>query len=828
MKKIDRFKSDCVFNKKNMTQNQPYSLSFLTNKMLGLDSAAIVRAKLLELPIDDLCRQIEHDNKRLDDLRKSLNQILNSTAQLDYVRTLPHTYNLLASSLDFIQAYKSSILKYASVFTTELRLIKNTYCDSVRGKISVSTLEKVKQTNPGDEFLFSDSVANSAFAVATLNDLGLRITSIYSKMNKEYAITVETVSKSILDFNKYLKERFVKPEEQKKKKEAIMGLFMREELPSITEYVKIKLVKDSPVLTDVLLEMIDELPILKEREVKKGRKKIRVKEVSKYDMELAADKLIAISNPTLMNYYENPQTFFADIGCILKETNYYLSQLTDCVQKLLEVPNNNTILNLSEIDEILNLSEQNNQSLVRNTKKIANADIESIVQDEDELLPENRKETDYFKLREKLLDLLYTSMKQLSRNHLRTRKDEEIASKTIAKAVELKSEMEELIKPANARKLRKDKQTDNEFYVGKQGDIGSFFFERAPTPNVKMDDVKGKSFSDVKQHLNEIIETASFPHIMRLSAPGGKVRSNILMIGPYGCGKTEIARAVCGDKRVIGATVSVAGTLTAYMHESVNNVKRIYDQAKQLFTEGRELKPVVLTLDEFDGWFAKSDYGHSGKDMEQIENILLEVLDGMGDYNGIITVGMTNKPWKIPHGILRRFRYVDIVGQLNQEESADLLKMFLEKSFPVSSEITLEQYLDWAETLKDAPGDVIRKVVDELHFKFLPDYLKSNPKEAQAIQKNLQKREQKKGTNDDEDIAFLKEKLSKHITIMPEHVTNAIKKLLIKPSIRMQINDAKTLYEKTGELLSRLEKGDSGLMGMKSRDTVFEMDESDY
>ncbi len=796
------------------TQQAPHSALFneLANKMLGLDAATIERVKPLEKPIEELCTKLECQKDNLEFLRRSLNKNLGSARELDHVRTLPHNYALLASSLDFIQAYESSVLKYASMFITELRMINAEYQGSVKGKLNTE-----QGVNP-----------NAAIAISTLNNLVARIIEINSRMSKDYSIMVETVSKSTMQFNKYLKERFIKPEEKKQKKEDIMGMFVREEMPPIAEYVKIKLVEENPVLTDVLLEIVDNLPALREREIRKGRKKTKIKEVARYDIDQAAEALITFSNETLLSYFRKPQDFFSDIGVILSKTNLYLSLINACVKKLLELP---IILSnmpsLADIDELLNLSEENKLNLIRNTRKISKADIETIVQDEDEILPENRKETDYFKVRDKLLACLYDAMQEISKEKDEYKK-EEIAVTTVKKAVELKAEIEEILKPSNARRLRKDKQTDNEYYVGKQGNIGMFFFERAPTPNVKMDDVKGKSFNEVKQHLNEIVETASFPHIMRLSAPGGKVRSNILMIGPYGCGKTEIARAVCGDKRVIGASVSVAGTLTAYMHESVNNVKRIYDQAKQLFTEGREMKPVVLTLDEFDGWFAKSEVGHSGKDMEQIENILLEVLDGMGDYNGIITVGMTNKPWKIPHGILRRFRYVDIVGQLTEEERADLLKMFLEKSFPVSSEITQERYIEWAETLKDAPGDVVRKVVDELHFQFVPKYLKANPKEAQAIQKKLQKREQKKGTNDDEDVTFLKEKLSKHITIKPEHVSDAIKKLITKPSIRMQINDARTLYEKTGELLARLEKGDSGLMGMKSRDTVFEMDESDY
>lgn len=583
-------------------------------------------------------------------------------------------------------------------------------------------------------------------------------------------------------------------------------------------------IKGNPVLTDILLDFIEEIPRYSDNgSEKRGRtKNQKTRHVSQFAIDNAAEKLAALSDKRMLHYIDSPRAFSSEIGSILGSFNDVMEKLRPHYKAILEMPHIRIIAPDSGLINLLKEPDKNVQGTV---KKIMRVDLDTIIQDKDSVLPDNKREKDFFALREKLLKGIYNGMQELSEIGEIDQREEE-AAKIIRGLVGIKSEMIDVAMTEKVRKLRQDKSLDNEYYVGRQQGHGQFYFERKPVPNVKLDDVIGESFDTAKRHLMEITETGRMPRVMKLSAPGGKVKSNILLIGPYGCGKTELARAVCSDKRVIGASVSVANTLTAYMHESVNNVKRIYDQAVELRTEARDLKPVVLVLDEFDGWFAN---GHGGNfadvDMQQIQDVFLEVLDGMEDYSGIVTLAMTNKPKEIPAGIMRRFRYVDIVGKLNQEEREKILGLYLEKRMPVRADVP-EHYAKWAEKLDHAPGDVIRKVVDELHFEIVPEFIRKNSRVAERLERTLYGREKKNGALDDKDIIYLRSSMQKYgIEITPEQVDKTVDDLLLRPVIQQQINRAKQVYEDAETILQELKdmKDDRPRFGFRTRSELFDV-----
>lgn len=618
--------------------------------------------------------------------------------------------------------------------------------------------------------------------------------------------------KAVAIYQAYLRERFLKPaDEEPDKRRQIMVIRNPGEERTVS-HVKLKLLEGNAPLTDLLLDFSRNLP--RGREIVQRRKGDPRVQYSHFAVTEAARKLITISDPTFLGYLDNPNSFFTNIANAATAYLNYIERSAKEVQQL--IASNNTIALASTLrdsgvhPQLIGQILQDGGNIARLRKlaeRVRGIALDDVVQREEDYRPDNERERKTQELLTRQLTGLYEAMKTIAKvstgrgsEDRKENRKEVLAYEAITTALELNVEIEQLQRSRRLRQRDRDLDDGNLFYVGTQGMLGEFGFERAEAPLIREEDVIGKSFDQAKERIALARLTAQYPHLMRMSSPTGTVKANLMLIGPPGCGKTELIRAVGGSPDVIGAAVGIHNIETAWAGEKVGNVGRVFTKAAALYEDNRAEKPVGLGIDEMEGWFE----GHSAR---QVETVLLQMLDGAVTYDGVFTMALTNKPELIPGRIMRRFQYVGIVGELEQDERARLMKMFVERGLPVEPRVE-EYYGGWAGLLADAPGDVVRKIADVIHSDILPVYIAENPRKARSIERILRERDERRGHDLDADRAFVKRKLREHgIVVGPEHIEKTVGYALSNPGIRREISEAKTTYRNAHEMLAAIQEG---------------------
>ncbi len=165
---------------------------------------------------------------------------------------------------------------------------------------------------------------------------------------------------------------------------------------------------------------------------------------------------------------------------------------------------------------------------------------------------------------------------------------------------------------------------------------------------VTFDDVAGAE--EAKEELKEIIEFLRNPQ--KFQKMGAKIPKGVLLVGPPGCGKTLLARAVAGEAGV--PFFSISGSDFVEMFVGVGAAR-----VRDLFEQGKKNAPCIIFIDELDAVgrqrFAGIGGGHDEK--EQTLNQLLVELDGFSPREGIIVMGATNRPDVLDAALLRAGRF---------------------------------------------------------------------------------------------------------------------------------------------------------------------------
>ncbi|NNK14700.1 MAG: ATP-dependent zinc metalloprotease FtsH, partial [Desulfofustis sp.] len=127
----------------------------------------------------------------------------------------------------------------------------------------------------------------------------------------------------------------------------------------------------------------------------------------------------------------------------------------------------------------------------------------------------------------------------------------------------------------------------------------------------------------------------------------------VLLVGPPGCGKTLVARAVAGEAGVPFFSMSGSDFVEMFVGMGAARVRDLFEQA-------RDRAPCIIFIDELDALGkARGAGGMMGghDEREQTLNQLLVEMDGFDTQKGIIIMAATNRPEVLDPALLRSGRF---------------------------------------------------------------------------------------------------------------------------------------------------------------------------
>ncbi|MDO8748342.1 MAG: ATP-dependent zinc metalloprotease FtsH [Candidatus Omnitrophota bacterium] len=199
------------------------------------------------------------------------------------------------------------------------------------------------------------------------------------------------------------------------------------------------------------------------------------------------------------------------------------------------------------------------------------------------------------------------------------------------------------------------------------GKIRPKLAEEGKNQKITFKDVAG--VDEAKEELQEVIEFLKDPK--KFQKLGGKIPKGVLLVGPPGCGKTLLAKAVAGEAEVPFFSISGSEVVEMFVGVGASRVRDLFEQGRKAGKASG--KGAIIFIDEIDavGRLRFAGIGGGHYEREQTLNQLLVEMDGFDTVEGLILIAATNRPDTLDPALLRPGRFdrhivvnlPDIVGR---------------------------------------------------------------------------------------------------------------------------------------------------------------------
>lgn len=183
----------------------------------------------------------------------------------------------------------------------------------------------------------------------------------------------------------------------------------------------------------------------------------------------------------------------------------------------------------------------------------------------------------------------------------------------------------------------------------------------------------------------------------KLIEAGVGVAPRMLIYGPPGVGKTQLARHVAAELGLPLVTARCDSLISSFLGSTAKNIRRLFDHAAE--------RPCVLFLDEFDALAKARDDAQELGELKRVVVGLLQNIDAMPPSN--ILIAATNHHQLLDLAVWRRFGFRIHMDLPHSDLRSALLRSYLKAFLPT-------EYMDLAVSLSEGfSGATLREVAED-------------------------------------------------------------------------------------------------------------------